>query len=1109
MALAIISVFFSTFVEQSAIARIKLFIIIANILHAMAKKLCFAATLFIAAHMQAVEKEYKTYLISTAHFDTQWNWDVKESIEDYLHRTMVQNFWLFERFPDYVFNFEGANKYAWMKEYYPQEYERVKQYIRDGRWNVVGSTWEPNDPNIPTGESFIRNVLYGQEFYKKEFGKKSNDIYLPDCFGFGWTLPTLASHCGLKGFSTQKLQWRKADFYGDGKKMPFPIGVWQGIDGSKILGVLDAGGYGTSYFYDDISQNDRIIKRSQRGPENTSFTYYGVGDRGGSPTLPSVYSMQQTLKEGEGPVELIVTSPCRIYEDFYPFENHPELPEWNGELLMDVHGVGCYTSQTGMKKLNRRNEQLGAAAELASIAGELLGGMSYPEEALRENWQRVIWHQFHDDITGTSIPRSYTYSWNDELIAQRRFADAITHGVGNVARALDTRVDGEPLVVFNPLATGRKEIVYATVSLPASAKGIKVTDERGKTVPSQIISRDGDKADVAFAADVKPASFTVYGIKPTKTSQERSAIMINGNTIENSVYRLTLNGNGDISSIIDKRVGKELVDPSHPFSLVVFTDNVSPDYPAWELYKKVLDGPREEINDSVSISIADNGPVKGSLKVTRRWKDSEFTQFVSLTEGGADDIIEIDNCFDWYGKKALLKAEFPTTVSAPMASYDLGHGYVKRGNNEDKSFEVLGHKWADLSSPDGSFGITILNDCKYGWDKPDDNTIRLTLLHTPEAGQHYRYQDHQDHGRNTFRYGIAGHMADEVASDAAAKGDAFNQPMLVFTTERHSGKLGRQWSLLDVDGKNIEVKAFKKAEDGNGYILRVAERHGKDFNDASVTMPASILSAEEVNGIEEPIGDASFSGNTLTFDGTAFAPKSFRLTLASDPCLKPADNLPVDLPVNAVGLTVDEFNKAGVFDRAGNSFPAELMPAVVEADGISFDMKNDPALFNFVRCNGDTIDLPAHKGKTRLFILATSADRDRIATFTVDGREHTFEVPYFSGFYGQWGWPGESESYMKHAPIGYIANHKHSAPKGNDAYSFACLYKLCIDIDEDARQLILPADAGIAVFSATLSDAPAYSTLPATEMMTLPPVESAHVEYVTEPVKYWNERSLW
>ena len=244
MALAIISVFFSTFVEQSAIARIKLFIIIANILHAMAKKLCFAATLFIAAHMQAVEKEYKTYLISTAHFDTQWNWDVKESIEDYLHRTMVQNFWLFERFPDYVFNFEGANKYAWMKEYYPQEYERVKQYIRDGRWNVVGSTWEPNDPNIPTGESFIRNVLYGQEFYKKEFGKKSNDIYLPDCFGFGWTLPTLAAHCGLKGFSTQKLQWRKADFYGDGKKMPFPIGVWQGIDGSKILGVLDAGGYG-------------------------------------------------------------------------------------------------------------------------------------------------------------------------------------------------------------------------------------------------------------------------------------------------------------------------------------------------------------------------------------------------------------------------------------------------------------------------------------------------------------------------------------------------------------------------------------------------------------------------------------------------------------------------------------------------------------------------------------------------------------------------------------------------------------------------------------------------------------------------------------------------
>lgn len=1075
----------------------------------MNRKLCLLGMAIAALNLNAAEKEYKTYLISTAHFDTQWNWDVKESIEDYLHRTMVQNFWLFERFPNYVFNFEGANKYAWMKEYYPQEYEKVKQYIRDGRWNVVGSTWEPNDPNIPTGESFIRNVLYGQEFYKKEFGKKSNDIYLPDCFGFGWTLPTLAAHCGLKGFSTQKLQWRKADFYGDGKKMPFPIGIWQGIDGSKILGVMDAGGYGTTYFYDDISKNDRIIKRSQQDPNNISFTYYGVGDRGGSPTLPSVYSMEQTLKEGEGPVELIVTTPNQIYEDLFPLSAHPELPEWNGELLMDVHGVGCYTSQTGMKKLNRRNEQLGVAAEMASIAGELLGGMEYPADALRDNWQRVIWHQFHDDITGTSIPRSYTFSWNDEMIAQRRFADAITHGVGNVARALDTRVDGEPLVIFNPLAVSRKEMAYATVSLPSRYKSVVVTDSKGKKVPAQILSRDGEKAKIAFAADVEPASFTVYGIKGSNTLPGGRSVKVSANTLENSVYKLTLDRNGDISSIVDKRNNRELVDPKRPFSLVVFTENVSPDYPAWEIYKKVLDGPRESITDSVVISISDRGPVRGSLKIERKWKGSTFTQYVSLNEGCAEDIIEVDNDFDWYGRKALLKAEFPSTVGASEASYDLGHGYVKRGNNEEKSFEVLGHKWADLTDSDGSYGITILNDCKYGWDKPDDNTLRLTLLHTPEAGKHYRYQDHQDHGRNTFRYAIIGHEGDEVASDAASRGDMFNQPLIAFSTDRHPGKLGKRWSMLNVDKGNLEVKAFKKAEDGNGYILRLAERHGKDYSGATVSLPYAISAAEEVNGIEEPIGTAEFSGNKLTLSGKAFSPRTFRLQLASTPMMSSADNLPVELPVNAVGLTVDEFNKAGVFDRAGNSFPAELMPAVVTSDGISFEMKNDPAVFNFVRCKGDTITLPEHKGKTRLFILATSADKDRLASFIVDGKKYDFEVPYFSGFYGQWGWKGESDSYVKNTPIGYIANHKHSAPKGNDAYSFAYLYKLCLDIDENARELVLPEDAGIAVFAATLSDAPAYSTSPASEMLALPAIETKPVEYTDEPVKYWNERSLW
>ena len=694
----------------------------------------------------------KVYLVSTAHFDTQWNWDVRESIDDYLHRTMVQNFWLFEKFPDYVFNFESAQKYAWMKEYYPQEYEKVKAYIKSGRWNVCGSAWEANDPNLPSAESNIRNILYGQEFYKKEFGVKSNDIYLPDCFGFGYTLPSVASHCGLIGFSTQKLQWRKAQFYGDKYKMPFPIGIWRGIDGSEILAVLDAGGYGTSYYYDDITTNKRIIDRAGRDPNGIAYSYYGVGDRGGSPTLPSVFSMQKSLST-DGDIEVISARAGQLYDDFLPFDAHPELPVYDGELLMDVHGVGCYTSQAALKRFNRRNEKLGDAAERASVVAELLGGVEYPADALRDNWHRVIWHQFHDDITGTSIPRSYTFTWNDELIAQTRFADAITTACGAVASELDTKVSGTPVVVYNPVNTARKDLVEANVAMPVRPAGIKVSGPDGRVVASQLLGWKDGVAKILFSASVAPSSFSVYDVRPGRAVASHTLTAKN-NVLENKIYRVELDANGDIASIIDKRFGKNLVDQAKPFRLMILTENESHDYPAWEIYKSTIDGASSGVDGNVRISVAESGPLRAVLKVERDYRGSQFVQYVSLTDGASDDLINIHNEIDWIGKKSLLKAEFPTSFEASEAAYDLSLGYVRRGNNTEQSFEVLGHQWADVTSDDGTYGMAVLNDSKYGWDKPDSNTLRLTLLHAPEPGKFYTYQDHQDHGHHTFYYAL-------------------------------------------------------------------------------------------------------------------------------------------------------------------------------------------------------------------------------------------------------------------------------------------------------------------------------------------------------------------
>lgn len=331
-----------------------------------------------------------------------------------------------------------------MKEYYPMEYELVKKYIREGRWHIAGSSWDANDTNIPSPESFFRNILLGQHFYEQEFGIKSKDIFLPDCFGFSYTLPTIASHCGLIGFSTQKLQWRHNNMHGN-SKIPFNIGLWKGVDGSCIMAALNAKTYVHEWNNYDISKDDDLINMAEKDVNNIVYRYYGTGDKGGSASINSVVSIEKGVK-GSGPVEIISATSDLLYKDYMPFKQHSELPVYDGELLMDVHGTGCYTSQAAMKLYNRRNEQLGDAAERISVMADYIDGIKYPSDLLTEAWRRFIWHQFHDDLTGTSINDAYRYSWNDELISQTQFNDIIRTGVGALASCLDTRVRVIPLL---------------------------------------------------------------------------------------------------------------------------------------------------------------------------------------------------------------------------------------------------------------------------------------------------------------------------------------------------------------------------------------------------------------------------------------------------------------------------------------------------------------------------------------------------------------------------------------------------------------------------------------------------------------------------------------
>lgn len=1036
----------------------------------------FAVALFVPATIHAEEPQNEprptAYLVCNAHLDTQWKWDIETTIKEFIPRVLFQNIYLMERYPDYRFSFEGGVKYQWMKEYYPMHYERMKHFIASGQWHVAGASWEANDTNIPSPESAFRNILLGQEFYKREFGVKSRDIFLPDCFGFSYTLPTIAAHAGLIGFSTQKLNWRTAKFYDDEQqpKNPFSWGVWQGIDSQSLIAAFDTGIY-SEPLPEDVQHNEQLIARAKRGFDNVCYRYYSgeqphTGDRGNTGTVITCQRLWQALRDQTADVKIISAKSDDLFLDY--IDRKAELPHYQGELLMDLHGVGCYTSQAAMKYLNRRNEELVLATERAAVAADLYGEYPYPSAKMEEIWRRFIWHQFHDDLTGTSIPKAYTYSWNDELIALSQSEDVMTTAVAALSYRFDTDVQGVPVVVYNPVTMEVNSVVEVEIPLSKDAPTVAVYSPEGKRVKSQILRREGDKAVVAFAAECPSAGYVVYDIRAAQ-KEIQSSLKISKRTIENSLYRLTVDSAGDIISIIDKRCGRELVAEGGAIRPVAIRGNKSNTWPAWEIHKSVIDSPSEPLSPARSITISERGPLRATLRIERMCGESLFVQYITLRDGADEERIDIRNEVDWRENDILLKAEFPLSVANAEATYDLGMGHIRRGNNTVTAHEVPAYKWADITTEDGAYGVSILNDAKYGWDKPSDNTLRLTLFHNPTSESRYPEQNVQDHGRHIFTYSILAHKGSSLHSTIRSA-EQLNMKALGYVTPKHAGDLGRRFSMVASSSPQIMVAAMKAAEDFDGYIVRCYERDGKSAEGVAIEFPAPIISAEECNAIEERMGDCRFEGNRLYVSTTPFSPKTYRVKFAEVERGEGfVEHFNLTLPLDVVAFSTDEFSTYYRFDPKGESYAAELIPSRIECCGINFVMgeQND---YSAMFCNGKTIEVEAQKD-SRLYLLVASTDGDRRLDLRLsDGTMRSVEVPYWKGFYGQWGWREYNEGYIRDATLAHVGTHRHNMHTGNVPYGFSYIYMVGIDIPAGTKSITLPEDKHIAIFAATLSD---------------------------------------
>lgn len=1026
------------------------------------KKILFLTAASLMSLLSYAQDSTTVYMVSNAHFDSQWNWDVQRSISEYIPKTIERNLFLLEKYPEYIFNFEGGIKYSWMKEYHPEYWEQIKRYVEQGRWHISGSTWDANDPNIPSIESFTRNILYGQHFYRDEFGVQGTDIFLPDCFGFGWTLPTAAAHSGLIGFSTQKLSWRNNPFYGD-SKIPFDIGFWEGVDGSRIMIAADARKYSTKWKDEDLSRSTYLQNLGNRNPDNVVYHYYGVGDTGGSPTIQSVMTVCRSTAS-DGPVRIISAETDRMFKDYMPFDSHPELPVWKSELLMDVHATGCYTSQAAMKLFNRRNELLADAAERSAVIADWAGTASYPKDFLTEAWKRFIWHQFHDDITGTSIPRAYEFSWNDELISLKQFADVLTTSAGAFARLLDTNVKGTPVLVYNPV--GFKTVGTVAVSYEGMPGNAIVYGPDGKRVPSQIINRDGERM-LLFQASAGPVGYAVYEVRRgSSTASASSVLKASDKGMENAVYRLSFDANGDICSIWDKVNGRELVEEGRAVRLALFTENRSYKWPAWEILKETIDAEPVAINDDVRISVVESGPLRATVCVERKYGDSVFKQYISLTDGAQDDRIDIENHILWQSTDALLKAEFPLSVSNENAVYDLGVGTIQRGNNTITSYEVYAQQWAEITDADGTYGVAVMNDSKYGWDKPEDNTLRLTLLHTPSTNGSYAYQSSQDFGRHFFTYSIIGHKGDYRRGDVVRKAEMLNQPIQAFVVPKYKGAYGRSFSFIESFNANVALRAVKMAEDSDAYVVRFYETSGVSSQKAEIHFAADILEAKELNGNEEVIGPAHSSGNVLDFEIRPYAMKTYLVRLARPEAPEVAASVPVSLPYNKKTASYNPFRIEVNFDGKAHSYAAELLPESLSFKGIDFSL-GDPASANGLKCRGERIALPAGN-YDRLYLLAAAMRNDVRCTFNVGGKPQEVTVPYYGGFIGQWGHTGHTEEFFKAADVAYVGTHKHSMNGNKDLpYDYSYMFCIPLEIPAGADSLQLPDNGQVVIFAAT------------------------------------------
>ena len=745
--------------------------------------------------------------IGHAHIDLAWLWPLRESHRK-ASRTFATVLANMEAYPDYHFGASQAQLFQWVKEDTPQLYARIKERVREGRFEIQGAMWVEADTNVSGGEALVRQVLLGKRFFKAEFGVDIRHLWLPDVFGYSAALPQILKKAGVEIFMTQKLSWNLVN------KFPHQSFRWQGHDGSTVLThMLPEETYNSPALPRALSKLERNYH--DKGRSTRALLLFGIGDGGGG---PGEEHLERLARVGNlAGLQPLVQEPAARFFDAWSAES-ARFPTWVGELYLERH-TGTLTTEAKNKWFNRRMEQ--SLRELEWIL--VLAGEAYPAARLGEIWREVLLYQFHDILPGSSIKRVYDESLARYTALYAEVETRIRAVQQSLAGRIDTSAQSHPVLLFNSLSWLREEWqkqagVWKKAVVPAL--GFRAVDFA--------------QADVCI---------------PPQAAPDR---------LENELLRVHFDANGAISSIFDKECQREVLPAGGCANLLsVYRD----DGDAWDI---PLDYGEQTPRRMALVSAhpAVDGPL-AVLTQTYTIGHSELVQEIRLFAGSRR--LEFNNRLSWRETAAMLRVAFPVAVHAEEAAYEIQFGHIFRPTHRNTTWdlakdEVPCQKWVDLSQRD--YGAALLNDSKYG-SKVKDSVIELTLLRSVpypgprlvedsqvQAGQpHHAYTDQAEH---SFRYAFLPHRGDLVAGEVVRSAYEFNFPLRAQETTPAAGSLSGANALIQLDAAEIVVEAVKQAEDSPAIIVRLYESAHSGVT-TSLRFGFPVQSVEEVNLMEETL----------------------------------------------------------------------------------------------------------------------------------------------------------------------------------------------------------------------------------------------------------------